>query len=44
VINNLRTRMILKLRRAGVRTKPGRIRFSRTLTEAIEKAEEMLGH
>jgi SulP family sulfate permease len=42
VINNLQTRMILKLRRAGVRTKPGRIRFSRTLKEAIEKAEEML--
>ena len=41
VINNLQTRMILKLRRAGVRTKPGKIRFSRTLHEAVEKAQEM---
>jgi len=42
VINNLQTRMLLKLRRAGVRTRPGRIRFSRTLDEAIAKAREML--
>jgi SulP family sulfate permease len=42
VINNLQTRMLLKLRRAGVRTRPGKIRFSRTLEEAVEKATEML--
>jgi SulP family sulfate permease len=42
VINNLQTRMLLKLRRAGVRTRPGKIRFSRTLEEALEKATEML--
>jgi len=42
IINNLQTRMLLKLRRAGVRTKPGKIRFSRALNEAVEKAKEML--
>lgn len=42
IINNLQTRMILKLRRAGVRTRPGKIRFSRTLQEAVEKAKEMI--
>ena len=42
VINNLQARMLLKLRRAGVRAKPGKIRFSRKIDEAIEKAEKML--
>lgn len=42
VISNLPPRIILKLRRAGVRTKPGRIRFARTLDEAIEKATRMI--
>jgi len=42
VISNLAPRIILKLRRAGVRTKPGRIRFARTLDEAIEKATRMI--
>jgi SulP family sulfate permease len=42
VINNLQSRMILKLRRAGVRAKPGKVHFSRTIVSAIEKAKEML--
>lgn len=42
IINNLQARMILKLRRAGVRTKHGKIHFSRTIKEAIEKADKML--
>lgn len=42
VINNLQPRMILKLRRAGVRAKPGKVHFSRTIVSAIEKAKEML--
>ncbi|WP_394707577.1 C4-dicarboxylic acid transporter DauA [Sedimenticola selenatireducens] len=41
VISNLQPRIILKLRRAGVRTRPGRIRFARTMDEAIEKAKRM---
>lgn len=43
IINNLRPRMILKLRRAGVRTKPGKIHFSRTLDEALVKSSKILG-
>ena len=42
VINNLQPRMILELRRAGVRTKPGVLRFSRNMQEAAAKAREML--
>jgi SulP family sulfate permease len=42
VINNLQPRMILKLRRAGVRAKTGEIAFSRTIDEALEKGREML--
>lgn len=42
VINNLDPRMILKLRRAGVRTKSGEIVFSRSIQEGIEKAKELL--
>ncbi|MGB5540629.1 MAG: C4-dicarboxylic acid transporter DauA [Gammaproteobacteria bacterium] len=42
VINNLQPRMILKLRRAGVRTKPGFLRFSRHIREAAAKARGML--
>lgn len=41
VINNLQSRMVLKLRRAGIRTKPGKISFSRTITEALDKAKRM---
>jgi SulP family sulfate permease len=42
VINNLEPRMILKLRRAGLRKKVGRVAFSRALAEGIEKAKEMV--
>ena len=42
VINNLQPRMILELRRAGVRTKPGVLRFARNMREAAVKAGEML--
>ncbi len=42
IINNLRPRMLLKLRRAGIRTRPGKILFSRSLDEAIEKARRMI--
>ncbi|MCW8905794.1 MAG: C4-dicarboxylic acid transporter DauA [Sedimenticola sp.] len=42
VISNLQPRIILKLRRAGVRTRPGHIRFARDLNEAINKAKQML--
>ncbi|MGD9000598.1 MAG: C4-dicarboxylic acid transporter DauA [Granulosicoccaceae bacterium] len=42
VINNLKPRMLLKLRRAGIRSKPGQVRFARSLDEALEKAESML--
>jgi len=42
VISNLQPRIILKLRRAGVRTRPGHIRFARDLDEAINKAKQML--
>lgn len=42
VINNLQPRMILKLRRAGVHTSSDKIELSRTLDEALEKAQKML--
>lgn len=42
IINNLQPRMILKLRRAGVRTKKGEIQFSRTLDEAVAQSGAML--
>ncbi len=42
VINNLQARMILKLRRAGIRKKSGMIAFSRTVDEALKKANKML--
>ncbi|WP_413701491.1 STAS domain-containing protein [Psychromonas sp. KJ10-10] len=42
VINNLQPRMVLKLRRAGIRFKPGKMRFSRTLEDAIACANDML--
>ncbi|MCB1802347.1 MAG: C4-dicarboxylic acid transporter DauA [Gammaproteobacteria bacterium] len=43
VINNLQPRMLLKLRRAGIRRRQGRILFSRDLREAIEKGRELAG-
>jgi len=42
VINNLQPRMILKLRRAGIRKKPKVITFSRTLEDGFEMAKKML--
>lgn len=41
VINDLKPRMLLKLRRAGIRLVKGRISFSRTIPEAIRKARSM---
>ncbi len=41
VINNLQPRMLLKLRRAGIRRRPGRVLFSRNLREAIGKGREL---
>ncbi|TCV90293.1 C4-dicarboxylic acid transporter DauA [Sulfurirhabdus autotrophica] len=41
VINNLQPRMILKLRRAGVRTQTGKLHFSRSMVDALEKAKEI---
>ncbi len=42
VINNLQPRMILKLRRAGIRKRPGRVAFSRELEDSFEAARKML--
>jgi sulfate permease, SulP family len=42
IINNLQPRMILKLRHAEIRRKPGSIAFSRTMDEALEEANKML--
>jgi len=42
VINGLQPRIILKLRRAGIRTQKGEIAFSRTLQDGFIKAEKML--
>jgi SulP family sulfate permease len=42
VINNLQSRMILKLRRAGIRKQVGKISFSRTLDEGLDAAQKML--
>lgn len=42
VINNLQSRMILKLRKAGLRKRPGEIAFSRTLEQGIQEAIQMI--
>lgn len=42
VINSLEPRMILKLRRAGIRKQVGKIGFSRTLGEGVDAARTML--
>jgi SulP family sulfate permease len=42
VINKLQPRMILKLRRAGVRFKPRKIQFSRSLADGVTIARAML--
>jgi len=43
VINNLQPRMLLKLRRAGIRRHQGSILFARDLREAIRKGRELAG-
>ena len=43
VIANLQPRMLLKLRRAGVRRRPGLIAFARGLSDALETAETLAG-
>lgn len=42
IINNLQPRMVLKLRRAGIRLTHGKIEYSRTLPDAIKMAKELL--
>ncbi len=42
IINNLQPRMLLKLRRAGIRKKTGKIEFSRTLADSFLLAKKML--
>lgn len=42
VINNLQPRMILKLRRAGIKKKTGEVSYSRSLEEGFELARQML--
>lgn len=42
VISSLQPRMILKLRRAGIRKQIGKVDFSRTLGESFIKARKML--
>lgn len=42
VINNLQPRMLLKLRRAGIRKFKNRIMFSRNLREALRKSRELI--
>ena len=42
VINSLEPRMILKLRRAGIRKQAGKVEFSRTLEESFVVAKQML--
>lgn len=42
IINNLQPRMVLKLRRAGIRNNPTEIQFSRTLEDGIAMANEIL--
>jgi SulP family sulfate permease len=42
VINGLQPRMILKLRRAGIRKQVGKVAFSRTLRESFVAAQKML--
>lgn len=42
VIAGLAPRMVLKLRRAGIRRRAGRVSYARNLAEAIAKAERLL--
>jgi SulP family sulfate permease len=42
IINNLQSRMLLKLRRAGIRKQIGKVEFSRSLDDALLRAGEIL--
>ncbi|MCW8899533.1 MAG: C4-dicarboxylic acid transporter DauA [Gammaproteobacteria bacterium] len=42
IISNLQPRMILKLRRAGIRKQIGKVAFSRTLADGISMVDDML--
>ena len=42
IINNLQPRMILKLRRAGIRKRIGKVAFSRSLEDGFGAARKML--
>ncbi len=42
IINNLQPRMILKLRRAGIRKKSGKVEYSRSLADSFSLATKML--
>ncbi|WP_339132640.1 MAG: C4-dicarboxylic acid transporter DauA [Candidatus Electrothrix sp. GW3-4] len=42
IINNLQPRMILKLRRAGIRKRRGKVAFARSLEDSFEAARKML--
>ncbi|CAK8720784.1 C4-dicarboxylic acid transporter DauA [Candidatus Electrothrix aarhusensis] len=42
IINNLQPRMILKLRRAGIRKRIGKVAFSRSLEDGFAAARKML--
>ncbi|QYK01884.1 C4-dicarboxylic acid transporter DauA [Shewanella psychrotolerans] len=41
IINNLQPRMILKLRRAGVRKRLGKVEYSRTLSDSFKLVDKM---
>lgn len=42
IISNMQPRMILKLRRAGIRKQSGKVAFTRTLVESFAVARELL--
>lgn len=42
IISNLAPRMILKLRRAGLRKEIGKVAFSRSVVEGLKKADKLL--
>lgn len=42
IINNLQSRMLLKLRRAGIRKQIGKVEFSRSLNDALLRAGKIL--
>jgi len=42
IITNLQPRMILKLRRTGIRKKLGSVEFSRSIRDAVERSHKML--